>query len=551
MDDDSTIINPQIKSKLIGNSDIKMSYQPELKVSLFNAKGLLEKQYSFSNKFTVGRSPDNDIALPDPLVSRYHFDIRWEDASWWINDLNSANGTFLDGNRITQKTRLEFPATLALGKASISLKVEDIYPYNILEPNNNHQSVSNTGSNLEANQPYRNLSKEEVKARLFSEKEANDSGEFTRIIRSMIHEDRTILKKNNKRFVWIASTILLLLICVATYQQMALDSTRKLAIDMFYDIKTLEISLSQAEIKLKENAEVLDLTMKLIVKEKLGAEQEKIQKEREKITAERLRISSERQKLVSMKNKYQQYVQDTKLLSIRFPSSSQYIEELITRVARGFGENELEVPSDFVAEVQRYIQYWQKSSRMSQAMKHLEENSYTSIIIDALEKEGLPLYFMYLPLQESNYNAHAIGPETRFGIAKGAWQFLATTAQDYGLRSGPLANSKEYDPQDERFNFIKATQAGAKHLKHIYSTEAQASGLLVMASYNYGHTRVRNMINKMQENPRERNFWKFIQQNNLPKETYDYVFYIFSAAVIGEDPKYFGFNFKSPLLFQL
>lgn len=550
MDDDSTIINPQIKSKLIGNSDIKMSYQPELKVSLFNAKGLLEKQYSFSNKFTVGRSPDNDIALPDPLVSRYHFDIRWEDASWWINDLNSANGTFLDGNRITQKTRLEFPATLALGKASISLKVEDIYPYNILEPNNNHQSVSNTGSNLEANQPYRNLSKEEVKARLFSEKEANDSGEFTRIIRSMIHEDRTILKKNNKRFVWIASTILLLLICVATYQQMALDSTRKLAIDMFYDIKTLEISLSQAEIKLKENAEVLDLTMKLIVKEKLGAEQEKIQKEREKITAERLRISSERQKLVSMKNKYQQYVQDTKLLSIRFPSSSQYIEELITRVARGFGENELEVPSDFVAEVQRYIQYWQKSSRMSQAMKHLEENSYTSIIIDALEKEGLPLYFMYLPLQESNYNAHAIGPETRFGIAKGAWQFLATTAQDYGLRSGPLANSKEYDPQDERFNFIKATQAGAKHLKHIYSTEAQASGLLVMASYNYGHTRVRNMINKMQENPRERNFWKFIQQNNLPKETYDYVFYIFSAAVIGEDPKYFGFNFKSPLLFQ-
>ncbi len=551
MDDDSTIINPQIKSKLIGNSDINMSYQPELKVSLFNAKGLLEKQYSFSNKFTVGRSPDNDIALPDPLVSRYHFDIRWEDASWWINDLNSANGTFLDGNRITQKTRLEFPATLALGKASISLKVEEIYPYNILESNKNHQSVSNTGSNLEANQPYRNLSKEEVKARLFSEKEANDSGEFTRIIRSMIHEDRTILKKNNKRFVWIASTILLLLICVATYQQMALDSTRKLAIDMFYDIKTLEISLSQAEIKLKENAEVLDLTMKLIVKEKLGAEQEKIQKEREKITAERLRISSERQKLVSMKNKYQQYVQDTKLLSIRFPSSSQYIEELITRVARGFGENELEVPSDFVAEVQRYIQYWQKSSRMSQAMKHLEENSYTSIIIDALEKEGLPLYFMYLPLQESNYNAHAIGPETRFGIAKGAWQFLATTAQDYGLRSGPLANSKEYDPQDERFNFIKATQAGAKHLKHIYSTEAQASGLLVMASYNYGHTRVRNMINKMQENPRERNFWKFIQQNNLPKETYDYVFYIFSAAVIGEDPKYFGFNFKSPLLFQL
>ncbi len=548
MDDDRTIINPQMKSKLTGNSDLKMSHQSELKVSLFNAKGLLEKQYSFSNKFTVGRSPDNDIALPDPLISRYHFEVSWEDASWWINDLNSANGTFLNGSRIKQRTHLEFPAMLTLGKASIFLKIEAIYPYSTSELNNNHHSALNTGSNLETNQSNRNLSKEEVKARLLSEKEANDSGEYTRIIRRIIHEDRAILKKNNKRFVWIISAVLPLLICVAIYQQMALDNTKKLAIDMFYDIKTLEISLSQAEIKLEENAEVLDLTMKLIVKEKLGAEQEKIQRERVKIAAEKLRITSERQKLVSMKNKYQQYVQDTRLFSIRFPSSTQYIETLITKVARGFGESELEVPSDFVAEVQRYIQYWQKSSRMNQAIMHLEENSYASIIINALEREGLPLYFIYLPLQESNYNTHAIGPETRFGIAKGAWQFLATTAQDYGLRSGPLANSREYDSQDERFNFIKATQAGIKHLKHIYSTEAQASGLLVMASYNYGHTRVRNMINKMQETPRERNFWKFIQQNNLPKETYDYVFYIFSAAVIGEDPKYFGFNFKPPLL---
>jgi len=547
MDDDKTIITSPIKSRLAEISDHTMMLQPELKISLFNAEGLLEKQYIFSNKFTVGRSSDNDIVISNPLISRYHFEVRWENASWWIYDLNSANGTFLNKNPIKQKTHLELPTIVTLGKAGFTLEIEANYPYSTPKSNNNQQPVLNAESNSETNQALRNLSKEEIKARLLSEKEAKDSGEYTRLIRRIIQEDRSILKKNNKRIIWIISATLLLLACFATYQQMALNSTRKLAIDMFYDIKTLEISLSQAEIKLEENAEVLDLTMRLIVKEKLGAEQEKIQKEREKIAAERIRIVSERQKLNNMKKKYQQYVQDTKLLRIRFPSSSQYLEELITKVARGFGESELELPSGFVVEVQRYIQYWQKSSRMGQAIKHLEENSYASVIINALEKEGLPLYFMYLPLQESNFNTHAIGPETRFGIAKGAWQFLATTANDYGLKPGPLANSREFDPHDERFNFIKATQAGAKHLKHIYSTEAQASGLLVMASYNYGHTRVRNMINKMQEDPRERNFWKFIQQHNLPKETYDYVFYIFSAAVIGEDPKYFGFNFAPPL----
>jgi len=218
-------------------------------------------------------------------------------------------------------------------------------------------------------------------------------------------------------------------------------------------------------------------------------------------------------------------------------------------VARGFGESELEVPDDFVAEVQKYIKFWQSSDRMQTAMKRLEENHYAPVIVDALERQGLPTYFIYLPLQESNFDPLAIGPETRFGVAKGAWQFLATTGSEYGLASGPLANSREFDAQDSRFDFTQATQAGAKYLKYIYSTQAQASGLLVMASYNYGHNKVKNMIAEMPDNPRDKNFWKFIQQYEIPKETYDYVFYIFSAAVIGEDPKHFGFEFTPPALY--
>lgn len=111
-----------------------------------------------------------------------------------------------------------------------------------------------------------------------------------------------------------------------------------------------------------------------------------------------------------------------------------------------------------------------------------------------------------------------------------------------------MAATRDVDEQDQRFDFALATRAGAKYLKLIYGTEAQASGLLVIASYNYGQNRVREMIKKMPDNPRERNFWKFIQQYQIPKETYDYVFYIFSAAVIGEDPKHFGFKFNPPLL---
>ena len=110
------------------------------------------------------------------------------------------------------------------------------------------------------------------------------------------------------------------------------------------------------------------------------------------------------------------------------------------------------------------------------------------------------------------------------------------------------ASSDDLVPRDERFDFAKATDAAAKYIHDLYKTEAQASGLLVFASYNWGQTNVRKLINSMPNDPRERNFWQLLKKHGdkIPRETYDYVFYIISAAVIGENPKLFGFNFDNP-----
>jgi membrane-bound lytic murein transglycosylase D len=70
-----------------------------------------------------------------------------------------------------------------------------------------------------------------------------------------------------------------------------------------------------------------------------------------------------------------------------------------------------------------------------------------------------------------------------------------------------------------------------------------------MSSYNWGENRVINFLRTMPRNPRERNFWKLFERHRekIPQETYDYVFHIFSAAVIGENPRLFGFKFDNPL----
>ena len=174
-------------------------------------------------------------------------------------------------------------------------------------------------------------------------------------------------------------------------------------------------------------------------------------------------------------------------------------------------------------------------------------NNYIPTVIKAFAENNLPPHFFYLALQESSFEARAVGPKTKFGYAKGIWQFIPMTAQYYGLQIGPKYKEGVYDPQDERFILKRQLKAAVKYIKDINNTEAQASGLLVMAAYNWGETKIREIIRRMPENPRERNFWCLLSNEAIPQETYDYVFYIFSAAVICENPRLFGFDFDCPL----
>lgn len=62
----------------------------------------------------VGRAIDNDIVIADPYVSSYHLEAWLEDGELVVQDLNSSNGTYADGQRITQAT-MPPDAVLRLG----------------------------------------------------------------------------------------------------------------------------------------------------------------------------------------------------------------------------------------------------------------------------------------------------------------------------------------------------------------------------------------------------------------------------------------------------
>lgn len=553
-DDDKTVIMPPAPSnKIVDEIAFKSQIKLKIVTKHFNE---IYRTDLFQQTVRVGRAADNDLILPFSMVSRYHFELNSYIDEWYIKDLDSANGTIVNGEKITQSLNLTLPITIQLGDSELYLELSLIDQPTYSQLN---KSLLSQQKNLQAEKngsddqrlPFsiektssldkQGLSKELVRERLLGNTKPDDVGDYTKIVRELIHEDRSKRIKNYRSLVFLGVCLLCICLGLLVYQQLGIKKSRQLAIDLFYDIKTMELGLAKAEINLETARD--NLIFKLT-----KLDEKTVKEEQEKLAIIDRQLASEREKIKEMRGKYKKYLKEVHSLDLKLPTAANYEKNLIMKVAGEFGESDLEINNEFIKEVKKYINYWKKTSRLQKSIDRLEKNNYKPIILSALDKRGISNYFIYLPLQESDFNFEAIGPETRFGIAKGAWQFLDGTGREFGLKTGSLVNSRVYDRTDERFDFEKSSQAGAKYLKYIYSTEAQASGLLVMAAYNYGHNRVRHLIRSMPESPRERNFWKFTQQHTLPQETYDYVFYIFSAAVIGENPKYFGFSFEPVLM---
>jgi hypothetical protein len=69
-------------------------------------------------RLVLGRSRSSDIRVPDVNVSRRHAELRQEGATYWLFDLDSTNGTVLNGKRV-QRERLRDGDTITIGSTDI------------------------------------------------------------------------------------------------------------------------------------------------------------------------------------------------------------------------------------------------------------------------------------------------------------------------------------------------------------------------------------------------------------------------------------------------
>lgn len=82
--------------------------------------------------FSMGRKPDNDIVLDNAAVSGHHCKMYESGGTWFVEDLNSTNGTFVNGKK-TLKAGLKPGDIITLVKYSLVF-TEDSAPATAARP---------------------------------------------------------------------------------------------------------------------------------------------------------------------------------------------------------------------------------------------------------------------------------------------------------------------------------------------------------------------------------------------------------------------------------
>jgi hypothetical protein len=75
-----------------------------------------------SEPLTIGRSSESGLVIRDDYTSTHHARLLLWGEDWVLQDLDSTNGTFLDGQRVTVPTHVPLNTPVKIGTTSFELR---------------------------------------------------------------------------------------------------------------------------------------------------------------------------------------------------------------------------------------------------------------------------------------------------------------------------------------------------------------------------------------------------------------------------------------------
>ncbi|VTS07816.1 ATP-binding cassette domain-containing protein [Tuwongella immobilis] len=86
----------------------------------------LKELFGNKDRLIIGRDPQDDVCLPHPSISRNHAVLTRHDGEFWLTDLGSVNGSYVNGVRIREQFRLKEGDQIAIGPYLFSIVADSL-----------------------------------------------------------------------------------------------------------------------------------------------------------------------------------------------------------------------------------------------------------------------------------------------------------------------------------------------------------------------------------------------------------------------------------------
>jgi len=100
--------------------DKKQSTVPPIKLEAVFNQVITQKGFE-KQEIIIGRNPACDFPLNDETISLRHCKLAYYRKQWWAEDLDSTNGTLLNGTPLTTPTVITEGDELQFGRAQIKI----------------------------------------------------------------------------------------------------------------------------------------------------------------------------------------------------------------------------------------------------------------------------------------------------------------------------------------------------------------------------------------------------------------------------------------------
>ena len=97
-------------------------FVPQTEIIVSHGGAEVSRHVLAPGEYVLGREPGVDVLVDVPLVSRRHARLTIDYSELFIADLGSSNGTFLNGQPVTENTRVFPSQKITIGEATVELR---------------------------------------------------------------------------------------------------------------------------------------------------------------------------------------------------------------------------------------------------------------------------------------------------------------------------------------------------------------------------------------------------------------------------------------------